>query len=138
MTMTDVIEQGTTLYNKGDAEGFCAFYGSGAVLTTPDGRFTGGDEILAYVQGLMAGFPGLEVTIGRHCEEGGRYFGEFTLRGVHTAPLPLPDGTEVPPTHKSFEIVGMEIAVGEGDRIVQHDMVWDNMTLLAQLGLMGG
>jgi predicted ester cyclase len=49
----------------------------------------------------------------------------------------MPDGTEVPPTGKQFEVVGMEIAVAEDGAITQHDMVWDNMTLLAQLGITG-
>jgi len=137
MTTTELIEQGTALYNKGDAEGFCAFYGPGTVLTTPDGSFTG-DGILPYVRGLIAAFPDGEVTIGRHTEDGGTYFGEFTLRGTNTAPIPMPDGSEIPATHRSIEVTGMEIAVGEGGGITRHDMVWDGMAMLTQLGLAGG
>ena len=38
--------------------------------------------------------------------------------------MPMPDGGEMPATHRSIEVTGMEIAVGEGDGITRHDMVW--------------
>jgi ketosteroid isomerase-like protein len=134
-TATALMEEGTALYNKGDAEGYCALYASDVVLTTPDGRFEGQAAVLAYVQSLMGPWPGATVTVGRHCEDGGTYFGEFTLRGTNDGPLVLPDGTELPPTHKTVELSGMEISRVQDGRIVQHDMAWDNMSVLGQLGL---
>lgn len=131
-----VMEEATALYNKGDAEGFCSLYASDVVLTTPDGRFEGRAAALAYVQGLMSPWPGAVVTIGRHYEEGGTYFGEFTLRGTNDGPLALPDGTELPPTHKTVELIGMEIGRVEDGKVTQHDMVWDNMAIMAQLDLL--
>jgi ketosteroid isomerase-like protein len=134
-TPKELIVEGTNLYNKGDAEGFCALYADAAVLTTPDGRFEGRESITPYVRGLIAAFPEGEVFLGRHCEDGDLYFGEFSMRGVNTGPLAAPDGTELAATHKSVVLDGHEIARAENGMIVQHDMIWDNMGFLVQLGL---
>ena len=135
-TATQVIEDGAALYSKGDAEGYCALYSDATVLTTPDGRYEGRQDVLAYVQSLMTPWPGAVVTVGRRCEDGGVYFGEFTLRGTNTGALVAPDGSELPATHKSVELRGMEIARVDNGKIVQHDMTWDNMGVLVQLGLL--
>lgn len=133
---TELVEQGTALYNKGDAEGFVSLYGEDAVLRTPDGRFEGRDEMLAYVRSLIAAMPGGEVTLGRHCEDGDLYLGEWTLRGTNTGPLVAPDGTEIPATGRTVEAYGTEVVQVADGRIVQHDMLWDQLGFLGQLGLL--
>jgi len=134
-TPTELIDEGTDLYNKGDVQGYCALYGDDIVLTTPDGKFEGRDNILPYLQGLLDAFPDGEVTVGRHCEDGDLYIGEFALHGVNSGPIAMPDGSELPATQKAVELGAMEVARVENGRIVQHDMIWDNMSFLGQLGL---
>ena len=135
---TELIEKGTAFYNKGDVEGFCSLYSDDIVLTTPDGRFEGRDSVEPYMQVMLTMFPGLEVTLGRHSDTGDVYFGEFSLRGTNTGPVPMPDGSELPPTGKSVLLMGTEIATVNNGKIVQHDMLWDNMSFLGQLGLVPG
>lgn len=134
-TPKELIDDGTALYNKGDVNGFCALYSDDVVLTTPDGRFEGRENVQQYVQGLFDAFPSGGVTVGRRCEDGDLYFGEFALNGVNTGPIAMPDGSELPATHKSVELAATEIARAENGRIVQHEMMWDNMSFLVQLGL---
>jgi len=134
-TARELIEKGTDLYNKGDVEGFCALYSDHIVLTTPDGRFEGREDIRGYVQGLYNAFPSGGITLGRRCENEDLYFGEFALRATNTGPIAMPDGSELPATNKSVELNATEITRVENGRIVQQDMVWDNMTFLSQLGL---
>lgn len=135
-TIKEMIDQGTTLYNKGDIDGFCAIYGDGIVLTTPDGRFEGLEAIRPYVQGLFDAFPSGGVSTGRYCEDGDLYFGEFALQAVNTGPLLAPDGTELPATHRSVELEATEIARAEDGKIVEHGMMWDNLGFFSQLGLL--
>jgi ketosteroid isomerase-like protein len=137
-TATQLMHDGATLYSKGDAEGYCALYSDDAVLTTPDGRYQGRAAILDYVRGMMTPWPNADVTVGRHCEDGGTYFGEFVLRGTNDGPLLMPDGTELPATGQAVELWGMEVALVRDGRVVQHDMAWDNMGVMAQLGLLPG
>lgn len=135
-TPTDVIVEGAALYTKGDAEAYSDLYRDDAVLTTPDGRYEGRQAIRTYCESLMSPWPGAVVTVGRHGEDGDLYFGEFVLRGTNDGPLTLPDGSELPATHRSAELQGMEIAQVADGQIVQHDMAWDNLGVMAQLGLL--
>jgi len=105
------------------------------VLTTPDGRFEGRDNVRSYMQVLLTMAPDAEVTLGRHCEAGDVYFGEFSIRGTNTGPMPMPDGSESPPTQGSVRLAGNEIATVKDGKIVRHDMLWDNMNFFTQLGL---
>jgi sulfur carrier protein ThiS len=75
------------------------------------------------------------VSVGRHCEDGDLYFGEFTVEGVNTGPLAMPDGSELPATHRSVEIPATEVARVANGEIVEHRMLWDNMAFMSQLGL---
>jgi ketosteroid isomerase-like protein len=133
--VTELIAEGTELFNKGDLDGYCAHYNDDVVLTTPDGRFEGRDSVKAYMQGLLTAFPDTQVTIGRHCDTGDVYFGEFTVRATNTGPISMPDGSELPPTQKSVHVIGNEIATVKDGKIAQHDMLWDNMSFFGQLGL---
>lgn len=135
-TATDLILQGTDRYNAGDAEGFCALYADDVVLVTPEGRFEGRDAATAYVRAQMAGFPDAVVSIGRHVESAGTYFGEFAVHGTNTGPMATPDGQEIPATGRAAQFPGMEIAEVRDGRIVRHDMMWDGAGLLVQLGLL--
>lgn len=134
-TVKELIEKGTDLYNKGDVEGFCAIYGDDIVLATPDGRFEGRANIRRYIQGLFNAFPSGGVALGRCCENDDLYFGEFALHAINTGPIAMPDGNELPATNRSVDLAATEIARAENGRIVQHDMMWDNMSFLSQLGL---
>jgi ketosteroid isomerase-like protein len=135
MSIREIIEKGTELYNKGDVDGFCALYSDDIVLTTPDGRFEGREDIKPYLQGMYNAFPSGGVSVGRHCEDGDLYFGEFTVEGVNTGPLAMPDGSELPATHRSVELPATEVARVANGEIVEHRMLWDNMAFMSQLGL---
>jgi ketosteroid isomerase-like protein len=136
MTIRELIEKGTELYNKGDIDGFCSLYRADAVLTTPDGRFAGPENMKPYLQGLYDAFPSGGVSVGRGCEDGDLYFGEFSVEGVNTGPLTAPDGSQLPATNRSVEIPAVEFARVENGEIVEHRFFWDNMAFLGQLGLL--
>ena len=131
----ELSEQATTLFNKGDIEGQGALYADDAVLVTPDGRFEGRQSIQEVFQGFVTSFPDAQVTTGRGGEDGELFFGEFTFAGTNTGPLSMPDGTELPATGKPVEVHSTEIVHAWGGRIVQADMLWDNMAFMTQLGL---
>jgi predicted ester cyclase len=132
---TQLIDEGSAFYNKADIAGFVSLYGDEVVLTTPDGRFEGLEATGAYFQAMLTAFPDSQVSVGRRCEGDDLYLGEFTVTGTNTGPLGMPDGSELPPTQNQVELRGMEIAEVKNGKIVRHDMVWDNMALLTQLGL---
>jgi ketosteroid isomerase-like protein len=136
MTIKDLVEQGTVLYNKGDVGGFCAMYREDGVLITPDGRFEGRETIRPYVQSLFDAFPSGGISLGRMVENGDLYFGEFMLDAVNTGPLAMPDGSQLPATQLPVRLDATEIVQVENGMIVRHDMLWDNMGFFGQLGLL--
>jgi predicted ester cyclase len=87
------------------------------------------------VQAQLTGFPDVVVSMGRRCEDGELYIGEFTVEGTNTGPIALPDGSEMPPTGKSVHFSGTEVVHIPDGKIDQHDMLWDRLLMLEQLGL---
>jgi hypothetical protein len=55
--------------------------------------------------------------------------------GTHTGAFRLPDGTELPATHKRVEVRGMELVQVRDGKIVLNTLYYDNLAVAAQLGL---
>lgn len=90
-------------------------------------------EMMAYHK---APFPDGEVEVLRQLAGEGGVVNECVYRATHTAPLPLPDGNEVPPTGKRIEVPFCEVWRFEGDKVRSLHSYSDNMTVMGQLGLM--
>jgi predicted ester cyclase len=69
-------------------------------------------------------------------EQGDAFCDEWNIVATHTGPLTLPDGTQIPPTGKRVEIRGMEFCQVRDGKLVIDNLYYDNLTLLAQLGLL--
>jgi hypothetical protein len=57
--------------------------------------------------------------------------------GTMTGPMAGPDGTEIPPTGKSFEVEFCTIALWDDGQIVEENLMYDLVTFMQQLGLSG-
>ena len=124
------------LYSKGDIEGFVDGYSDDAVLRSPDGVYEGKAALLDYWTREKNAFPDSNVEMVRSIEQGDIVAGEWTWSGTHQGPFALPDGTEVPATGKRVEVAGAEIVRFTGDKVAEHNLYFDNMAAMAQLGLM--
>ena len=60
---------------------------------------------------------------------------EWSFVATHTGPFALPDGNELPATGKRIELRGMELVEVRDGKIVVDNLYYDNMAVLAQLGL---
>jgi hypothetical protein len=71
-------------------------------------------------------------------ENAGRVIAEWKWRATNTGPLALPDGTEMPATGKSVELLGVSVVeVRDGEIAVVRDY-FDNAGLMSQLRPMPG
>lgn len=66
--------------------------------------------------------------------------GDFTcfvtrFIGTFTAPLKQPDGSEIQPTGKSFDVLYSTAAKWRDGRIIEEYLFYDNATFLQQIGL---
>ncbi len=71
-------------------------------------------------------------------EQGDTIAIEYTWAGANTGPFATPDGTKVPPTGKSVEIKGMDLAQIRDGKIAVHHMYADTRAVIGQLGLLPG
>jgi steroid delta-isomerase-like uncharacterized protein len=123
-------------YNEGDLAGWAALYASDAVCTDPTGRYEGRAAILANLEGASKPFSDIRMETSLLIEEGDTVVGEWTVRGTHTGPLPMPDGTEISATGKAFEILGVTIWTVRDGMVTNQRDYFDSMAMMSQLGLM--
>ena len=136
-TIRDLIVEGAGRYDQSDPEGLAATYADDAVLTAPPGaRAEGKRAILDYWVQMVAAFSDKAGEVGRSCETADTYFGEITFRGTNTGDLTMPDGTAIPATGKSVEVRGVEFARVRDGKLVEHNMYWDTLVMMRQLGLL--
>ncbi|GAC1533546.1 MAG: hypothetical protein NVS2B7_00820 [Herpetosiphon sp.] len=108
-------------------------------------------EVAVYPQGLSlrgrAGFremmqrhkapwPDGRVEVLRQLAADDGVTNECLYHATHPAPLPMPDGSTVPPTNRTLELRFCEVWRFKDGKIVSLDNYGDNLPLLQQLGLM--
>jgi steroid delta-isomerase-like uncharacterized protein len=131
----DLLARYDEMYNQGDLDGVMDLYAEDAVQIMPEGTFEGRSAIRERLNRELAGFSDLVYTVSSFVEQGDAFADEWTTAGTHTGQLTLPDGTELPPTGKRVEIRGMEYVQVRDGKIVIDNLYYDNVALLAQLGL---
>ena len=122
-------------YNAGDLDAVMDLYAEDAVQLMPDGTFEGRSTIRERLAKELNGFTDLAHRVESFVEQGDAFADEWTFVGTHARPFSLPDGTELPPTGKRIELRGMELVVVRDGKIVVDNLYYDNMAVLAQLGL---
>lgn len=57
------------------------------------------------------------------------------LEGTFSKPMPLPDGSSIPPTGKSFKLPMVTIGLWKDGVMYEEHLFWDNMAFMKQIGL---
>jgi predicted ester cyclase len=109
------------------------------VVTWPDGHETKGiDRHIDDLKAMFVFAP--DVNIKTHPVRFGS--GSWTsvtgvMTGTFTKPMPLPDGSSIPPTGKRFAIGMATIAHWKNGTMDHEWLFWDNQDFMQQLGLGG-
>jgi steroid delta-isomerase-like uncharacterized protein len=122
-------------YNAGDLDAVMDLYAEDAVQLMPDGTFEGRSAIRERLAQELNGFSDVAHRVESFVEQGNAFADEWTFVGTHTGAVALPDGSRLPPTAKRVEIRGMEFVQVRDGKIVIDNLYYDNMAVLAQLGL---
>ena len=122
-------------YNADDLDGVIDLYADDATQIMPDGRFDGREAIRERLAQELAAFSDVHHTVRSFVEEGDAFCDEWTFAGTHTAPLRLPDGSELPPTGRRIEIKGMELVLVRDGKVILNTLYYDNLAVAAQLGV---
>jgi predicted ester cyclase len=88
-------------------------------------------ELIGLVQGVRAAIPDIAPVVDQAVAEGDLVAVRVTAGGHHTG-APFPPG--IPATGKTIEWREQHIFRVSGDRLVEHWGVFDNLSILQQLG----
>src|SRR5262245_1379581 len=132
----ELLDRYVELYNDGDLDGVLDLYAEDSVQGMPDGIYKGKSAIHGRLAQELTAFTDVHHTVVSFVEEGDAFADEWTFAGTHSAPFPLPDGSELPATGTRIEIRGMEIVRVDADgKIVLNTLYYDNLAVAVQLGL---
>jgi steroid delta-isomerase-like uncharacterized protein len=134
-TNRELLELYVERYNAGDLDTCMDLYADDAVQRMHDGTFEGREAIRERLARDLEGLPDATYTVESFVEQGDAFADEWTFEGTHTGPLALAEGNQLPPTGKRVQISGMELVQLRDGKIVVDNLYYDNMAVLAQLGL---
>lgn len=106
-----------------------------AVDITPRGKNTGREAISERLHGERLAFPDKRLTLRHLTVEGDTAVMECHFAATHSGPLPMPDGTQLPPTgqHVTFSVVIVsEMHEGLTTEVRTY---FDQLPMLMQLGV---
>jgi steroid delta-isomerase-like uncharacterized protein len=131
----ELLEQYVERYNAGDLDAVMDLYAEDAVQIMPEGTFEGRSAIRERLARDLVACPDIAWTVLSFVEQGDTFADEWTFVATHTGPFQLADGSELPPTGKQVELRGMELVEVRDGKIVIDNLYYDNMAVMAQLGL---
>ncbi len=108
-----------------------------AEVVMPGVHASGRDEIRQFERAFWEAFPDVQLRIQRQVADGSLVAGEGILTGTHTGVFRTPQG-EVPPTGRRVELPYMRIIEVDGGEVASEHLYFDQLGLLAQLGLAPG
>ena len=107
------------------------------VVTWPDGHETKGIEThIADLKALFVYAPDIAIKVHPiRFGSGSWTTATGVMTGTFSKPMPLPDGTSIPPTGKRFAITMATIGHWQGDTMDHEWLFWDSHDFMKQLGL---
>lgn len=107
------------------------------VVYWPDGRKTEGLE--PHIEDLKAMFvyaPDTRIQVHPIKIASGEWTSVIgVMEGTFTEPMPLPDGSSIPPTGKSFKLTMCTVGHWKDGVMDEEYLFWDNQTFMKQIGL---
>ena len=131
----DLLESSVKAWNDHSYEDWAANFTDDAVFAAPGGVSGSGAETRKMFYSIWQdAFPDNEIRDVRISEDGESVFLEAVFDGTHTAPLNAPSGA-VPPTGRAVSIPFVTRFICRGGRFTDFRLYFDQMDLVAQLGL---
>jgi len=90
-----------------------------------------------FARGMHDAMTGFGITVDDLVAEDDVVAARWTMRGTHSSgPLPLPNGSVLPPSGNQMEVTGMSFLRMQGDRLAEERVEADWIGFLTQLGAM--
>jgi steroid delta-isomerase-like uncharacterized protein len=105
------------------------------LVLVPFGQtFHGRAGFRAFLQGFHSAFPDIHITVTNQVAADDQVVTEFTARGTHTRPLPMPAG-EVAPTGRVVDFTVCEVWRVRDGKLASLHNYQDVASMMRQLGL---
>jgi steroid delta-isomerase-like uncharacterized protein len=131
----EIVERWLAAFNAHDEEGLRRWYSDDATFEAPgDVRLQGADATADYAMAWLRAFPDAEMQIETRVAEGEWVAERFLFEGTHDGVLASAAG-DLPPTGRRLVGRGAQVTRVEGDEITEGYLYFDQMEVLAQLGL---
>ena len=133
----ELMDRATAAIFDGDWDALRACYAPDVVVTGPDvGTLHGIDQLVDYMKQFAAFMPDMTYEMTRMHETDDSAIDQGDVMGTNTGPLPMPDGSMLEPTGRQIRMRSIDVATVQNGLISRHDFYFDQLDLMAQLGLM--
>jgi predicted ester cyclase len=118
----------------GDLDREVEIFAADVETVTPNGTLKGIDEFRGLGEAFQNAMSGMRHDIVRVFEVGDTVIAEAVFSGVHTGPMDGPGGA-IPASGNAVAFPYADFLTFKDGRCVSHRIYWDNVALLAQLGV---
>lgn len=125
-TLRELWERGV----GGDLDAIDELYAEDVMYRDPSIELHGRQNVREYLSSWLEGFPDMEFEFHDMIAEEETVVTYYTARGTHEG-----DFQDIPATGNHFEGIGMTIDRFEDGEVIEEINVWDNLTLVEQLGV---
>jgi len=123
---------------KGDYETVASLFAKDGVYVEPAGRHEGRDAILDWMRAFREVVSDMRTEVSLVVADGDTIIAEYTYYATHSGPLPMPDGSVIPPSGKTIELAAVTILRVKDGLVVEARDYFDQATMLTQFGLVPG
>ena len=120
------------LFGAGELQSAVALFADDCLTVTPAGTMNNAEHE-TFGRAFKNGLPDAGMELLRAVEAGDEVYitGRFT--GTHQGDLVSPQG-RIPASGNSLDLTFADYFRVRGGKIVEHEVIWDQMSLLGQLG----
>ena len=128
----DLAERFYECFAAGDYEGASALFEAECITITPSGSFSVAAHE-AFGRAFKGALPDARMEVVRAVEADDEVCITGRFKGTHTSDLVSPQGS-IPASGNALDMPFADYFRVRGGRITEHEVIWDQMTLLVQLG----
>ncbi|MGH9265417.1 MAG: ester cyclase, partial [Acidimicrobiales bacterium] len=121
-------------FGAGDMQAAVALFADDCTTFTPSGAFTN-EEHEAFGRAFKDALPDARMQVVRAVEAGDEVYITGRFKGTHQGDLVSPQGT-IPASGNALDMPFADYFRVRDGRIVEHEVIWDQLAMLGQLGAM--
>lgn len=128
----EVAERYYQSFATGDFETATALHSKDCVTVSPGGAMSN-TEHEAFGRAFKAAVPDAHMEIVKALESDSEVFLHGRFKGSHTGDMVTPQGT-IPASGNTIDLSYADYFRVEDGKIVEHEVIWDQMEMMGQLG----